>query len=39
MMVVGGDKIIPVLFLNDREISKERGPIVTRLQSWYEKTI
>lgn len=35
MMVIGGDKIVPVLNFNDRRISEKRGPIVELLQEWY----
>lgn len=32
MMVLGGDKIVPVLNFNDQPISPQRGPIATILQ-------
>lgn len=38
MIVFGGDKVVPVLSFNDKQISKERGPIATRLQQWYAAT-
>lgn len=37
MMVIGGDKIVPVLNFNGKPISKEKGPIAKLLQDWYEK--
>ena len=37
--MLGGDKIVPVLTLDDHPIRKERGPVVTELQRWYESII
>lgn len=37
MMVIGGDKIAPVLNLNDKKISEKRGYITELLQEWYER--
>jgi len=39
MIVIGGDKIVPVLEFNDKKISNEKGPITTRLQRWYEEAV
>jgi branched-subunit amino acid aminotransferase/4-amino-4-deoxychorismate lyase len=36
MIVLGGDKIVPVLEFNDKKISEEKGPITARLQQWYD---
>ena len=36
MIILGGDKIVPVLEFNDHKISAEKGPITARLQVWYE---
>lgn len=36
MIVLGGDKIVPVLEFNDHKISDEKGPITARLQVWYD---
>lgn len=38
MIVLGGDKIIPVLNFDDKVISEKRGPITLKLQDWYEQT-
>ena len=37
MMVIGGDKIVPVLNFNGKSISKKKGAIAALLQDWYEK--
>lgn len=39
VMIIGGDKIVPVLYLDDHLISKERGEIAKILQDWYEEEI
>lgn len=39
MMVVGGDKIVPVLNLNNHPLREKKGPVASSLQQWYEKTI
>lgn len=39
MVVVGGDKIVPVLNLNDQPICTKKGPVAISLQQWYEQTI
>lgn len=36
MMVIGGDKIVPVLNLNGQRIRTQKGPIASSLQKWYE---
>lgn len=38
MIVLGGDKIVPVLSFNGKQISAECGPITSALQTWYELT-
>ena len=39
MMVVGGDKIVPVLEFDGRVIGRgEVGPVTRRLQQWYEQS-
>lgn len=38
MIVIGGDKIIPVLNFNDHPISKEKGRFTEMFQGWYEQT-
>jgi hypothetical protein len=35
-MIIGGDKIVPVLKFNDVSISKTKGKFTTILQNWYE---
>ena len=35
-MVLGGDKVVPVLNFDDKPISPQRGPITTMIQEWYE---
>lgn len=37
MMVIGGDKIVPVLNFNGKKISEKRGKYVQMFQEWYEK--
>ena len=37
MMVLGGDKIVPVLNFNGKPISEKKGHITGMLQEWYEK--
>ena len=39
MMVLGGDKVVPVLNFDDKPISPKRGPVVTLIQEWYESTL
>ena len=39
MIIFGGDKVVPVLALNDKVISERRGPITEMIQNWYYKTI
>ena len=39
MFVIGGDKIVPVLSLENHKISDKKGPIATELQDWYESTL
>ncbi len=39
MIIFGGDKVVPVLKLNDNVISSERGPITDLIQNWYETTL
>lgn len=36
MIVIGGDKIVPVLSFNDKEIGQKKGPITEMLQKWYQ---
>ena len=36
MMIIGGDKIIPVLEFNGKKISDEKGPFTRMFQEWYE---
>jgi branched-subunit amino acid aminotransferase/4-amino-4-deoxychorismate lyase len=38
MIVMGGDKIVPVLNFDNRVISEKCGPVTYSLQEWYEKT-
>lgn len=35
MIILGGDKIVPVLSLNDKVISKEKGKFTQLFQNWY----
>jgi hypothetical protein len=35
MIILGGDKIVPVLSLNDKFISKEKGKFTAMFQQWY----
>lgn len=37
MMVIGGDKIVPVLNFNGKQICEKRGKYVQMFQEWYEK--
>lgn len=39
MIIFGGDKVVPVLKLNDSVISSEKGPITGLIQDWYEATL
>lgn len=39
MMVVGGDKIVPVLNLNGHKIRDRKGPVADSLQQWYESVV
>lgn len=39
MMIIGGDKIVPVLELDGHVLSKSRGELATHLQDWYEEFI
>ena len=36
-MVIGGDKIVPVLNFNGKVISKKKGPYAIMFQEWYER--
>jgi len=38
MIMLGGDKIIPVLNFDDKAIGEKCGPITFSLQEWYEQT-
>lgn len=35
MMIIGGDKIVPVLYLDDHLIGEKKGQITGILQDWY----
>jgi hypothetical protein len=35
MMVIGGDKIVPVLNFNGKVISEKKGKFATMFQEWY----
>jgi hypothetical protein len=35
MIILGGDKIVPVLTFNDKVISKEKGKFTKLFQAWY----
>ncbi len=37
MMVIGGDKIVPVLNFNGKKISEKKGKFTALFQEWYEK--
>jgi hypothetical protein len=37
MIVLGGDKIVPVLSFNDHPITETRGPFTKLFQDWYEQ--
>ena len=39
MMIIGGDKIVPVIELDGHVIGKTRGPLATHLQNWYEEFV
>lgn len=39
MIILGGDKIVPVLEFNDHKISEQKGPITSRLQQWYDDAV
>jgi hypothetical protein len=34
-MIIGGDKIVPVLQFDGHTISPTKGPLATYLQNWY----
>lgn len=36
MMVIGGDKIVPVLNFNGKKISESKGKFTEMFQEWYE---
>ena len=36
MIIIGGDKIVPVLEFNGKKISDKKGPFTTLFQEWYE---
>jgi hypothetical protein len=38
MIIIGGDKIVPVLEFNDKLISKEKGRFTELFQKWYKNT-
>ncbi len=38
MIIIGGDKIVPVLSFNDKVISETRGKFTEMFQQWYRKT-
>lgn len=38
MIIFGGDKVVPVLSFNDKQLGQEKGPITARLQEWYAAT-
>lgn len=35
MMVIGGDKIVPVLEFNGKKISEGKGKLTSMFQDWY----
>lgn len=37
MMIIGGDKIVPVLEFNRNKISSSKGKFTKLFQEWYEK--
>jgi hypothetical protein len=37
MIIIGGDKIVPVLEFNDKVISKEKGKFTAMFQKWYKE--
>lgn len=38
MIIIGGDKIVPVLSFNDKLISEKKGKFTSMFQQWYKGT-
>ena len=39
MIIFGGDKVVPVLMFNDKQISEVKGPITKMIQQWYADNV